>query len=362
MKRMEFGYNKLGGSIPPSWANFSKLTNLSLSFNNISGSIPSLAGMWPNLLEFDIAVNNISGTIPEELYQVAKLDSLILNNNRLQGSLSESIGNLGLLRGSIDVSYNRLDGTIPKALASLSAVTSIYLDSNLFSGALPCELAAMSLKELNISMNNFDTTLPECYLDSTSNIVILYATYANLTGPLPEPFAMSSKLTTLALSGNPTEGTLPGAWGSATNLVNLEMDKMELSGTIPLSYNRSFSSFSVIGNHLTGEIPRGMFGMGNFYFNGNIGLTGCYKWYYSASSRSLYCQAYNTSLCCISSGYCCKGIPDCPDYKACYLPPTTPSPLSPSPLPVTEDAAPEISGPAVLVASLAALSIFMTMY
>ena len=361
MKRMDFGSNQLEGTIPPNWANFSKLTNISLSFNKISGSIPTVDGMWPNLLEFDIEGNNISGTIPEELYQMSKLDTLILANNSLQGSLSDSIGNLGLLRGIFDVSSNFLDGTIPKVLASLSAVTSIYLDDNLFSGELPCGFAAMSLSVLNISANNFYTTLPECYLDSTSNIVMLYATYANLTGPLPEPATMSSKLTTLALSGNPTEGTLPASWANATKLKIMQMNRMELSGTIPVSYNNYIiKTFSVVDNYLTGEIPYKMFEYGNIYLNGNIGLTGCYGWYYNVYEGSIYCEAYNTSLCCISGGYCCDGIPGCwPNSKSCYLPPTTPSP--PPPAPLLEDAAPSISGPTVVVASLAALSIFMTM-
>ncbi|KAK7279872.1 hypothetical protein RJT34_24931 [Clitoria ternatea] len=67
---------------------------------------------------------------------LTRLQSLILPNNRLVGSIPKDIGNLKQLE-SIDLSNNRLSGEISQSMSTLSFLAVLNLSFNNFMGKIP---------------------------------------------------------------------------------------------------------------------------------------------------------------------------------------------------------------------------------
>jgi Leucine-rich repeat (LRR) protein len=60
--------------------------------------------------------------MPEEIGSCTKLESLMVNHNRLSGDLPASIGNLRNLHIVLDASNNKLTGELPAQLGKLGNV------------------------------------------------------------------------------------------------------------------------------------------------------------------------------------------------------------------------------------------------
>ena len=68
-----------------------------MNLNNVACwgkfNLTSLARL-DELLYLDLSDNLFSGVIPEELFEMPKLQSLVLSSNRIEGTLSNKMGRL----------------------------------------------------------------------------------------------------------------------------------------------------------------------------------------------------------------------------------------------------------------------------
>ncbi|KAI3811850.1 hypothetical protein L1987_21582 [Smallanthus sonchifolius] len=144
-------HNNLSGSIPDTWGS-GELTSFTLDHNFLTGSIPPSLSKMPNLEKINLGHNHIDGVIPNEFANLSKLQILDLSNNAIKGSLpSFSSSNLSVLI----LDSNRLNGPIPDTIGNLSSLTQLRLSHNNFSGEIPKSVGDLkNLDSLNVSYNS----------------------------------------------------------------------------------------------------------------------------------------------------------------------------------------------------------------
>ena len=160
----------IGGSLPTTIGNLSKLVEIDLSGNNLS--------------------NNISVNIPNQIGQLTALEKLDLSDNNLSGSPpSRWWSSLTKLK-TLDLSGNEFSGTIPSRLRSISTLTDLDLSDNKFFGSIPGSLDRLTaLKTLDISNNEITGTIPRRLGNLAGSGLTKFSFCGNnLTGSLPTAF------------------------------------------------------------------------------------------------------------------------------------------------------------------------------
>jgi Leucine-rich repeat (LRR) protein len=248
--------NRLQGPIPAQLGNLQHLTTLWLSGNRLEGSIPPLLGSARALQDLQLSANLLDGEIPAELMVLPELMNLDLSANRLSGPLPD-LGNLSNLR-SLDLSNNLLTGPIPADLGNLILLESLILSYNPLGAALPARLSNLTnLVYLYATDDQLTGPLPDLSSMTKLQEVFLYSN--ELSGDVP-PLAGASGLTLFNASNNQFSGRLPREWTSLTNLLGIDVYANQLSGDIPEEIGNltKLESFNVSENHLTGRLPAGI--------------------------------------------------------------------------------------------------------
>ncbi|XP_028785400.1 probable leucine-rich repeat receptor-like protein kinase At5g49770, partial [Neltuma alba] len=127
---VRYDHNQMTGEVPSSIKNLTKLTDLNLGNNKLNGSMPDLTGLdalasvdlsnnsfnpsnipsWasslPYLTTLLLESTGLQGEIPDSLFSQSNLETVILRNNKLNGTLDvgNSLPNLNL----IDLQDNRI--------------------------------------------------------------------------------------------------------------------------------------------------------------------------------------------------------------------------------------------------------------
>ncbi|XP_057810336.1 leucine-rich repeat receptor protein kinase HPCA1-like isoform X2 [Salvia miltiorrhiza] len=229
------------GQIPPSIGSLQKLVYLSLNLNNFIGEIPASIGNLSNLFWLDIADNKLTGSIPVSKGSTPGLDMLVsakhfhFGGNQLSGQIPPQLFSSKLPLKHLLLENNRLTGSIPSSLGLVQTLEVIRLDKNLLSGAVPDNL------------NNL------------SNIQELYLANNKLTGPLPNLTAMHS-LNYVDLSNNTFEETdVPPWFLSLQSLTSLIMENTHIKGELPVSLFSLAQLQTVVlrKNHINGTLNIG---------------------------------------------------------------------------------------------------------
>ena len=95
-----------------------------------------------------------AGSVPGEFGQWAKIPQLVVSYNKLNGSLSDALGNLTSIKG-LGLNDNQLMGQLPaswgiSAIANTSAFDGgLNLANNLLTGPVPATWAGSSSRYVN---------------------------------------------------------------------------------------------------------------------------------------------------------------------------------------------------------------------
>ena len=332
LETLQLSSNKLGGSTPESLGKLSKLKKLELSGNQLklNDSITDCAvqtqipeteclalvdlytstngANWENnygwnatyvpcswndpfggvscsdghVTKLTLRDNKLSGSIPESLGNLSNLTDIILNNNQLSGSIPESLGNLSNLK-TLELSENQLSGSIPKSLGNLSKLGILELYNNKLSGSITESLNKLSsLSILNLSGNQLklNDSITDCAVQTQIDkeechvLVDLYTStnganwkensgwnVTNIPCSWEGVTCYGGNVTGLYLDDNQLGGSIPESLGKLSQLIELSLSDNQLSGSIPESLgklNKLWIVFNLSSNQLGGSIPESL--------------------------------------------------------------------------------------------------------
>ncbi|XP_059462693.1 receptor kinase-like protein Xa21 [Corylus avellana] len=315
LERLAFGLNKFSGLIPSYLSNCSKLVILDLSSNILSGPIPKSLGHLKYLQGLGLEGNQLTGEPKDQelnflsyLSNCRVLEVLVISNNPLGITLSDSIGNfsttlrtiyanqcqikgrvpmsIGSLRGliSIDLSNNNLTGNIPSTIGGLERLQRLYLGGNKIKGFIPesiCQLK--NLGELDLSNNKISGSIPNC-ISNLNILQKLYLSFNRLESPIPlnlwnlenllflnlslnslggylSPNMKKSKvIVAIDLSWNQITGSIPSIIGAFESLGYLDLSRNSFQGEIPQSFGdlKGLDVLNLSHNNLSGVIPKSL--------------------------------------------------------------------------------------------------------
>lgn len=273
----------LSNLAPSQLGQMPSLSFLILQKQRIRGSIPPHIGLMTQLNILEISRNAITGTIPTEIGLMQKMIGFHADGNALTGTIPSEIG-LPTDLFSLKLNGNDLTGSVPSEIGLLTDLISIDLQDTLITGSLPIELFQLT--------NLMLLQLPEGVLQGTTPTELGLLT-SLMTKPVfnePEEEAASTSsilsdavldtaLMVLNLDGRSLTGTIPTEIGLLKSVMGINLSGNFLSGPIPteLALCTRLLSLRLGNNFLTGSIPSelGLFGsrvMG-FDLHGNS-LTG----------------------------------------------------------------------------------------
>lgn len=211
------------------------IARISLSGLKIVGTIPPTIAQLTSLTDLDISSNSIGGTLPSGIFQsLTNLVSLNIFSNRFSQTFPSTIGYLKALT-YLSVALNKFNGNIPSTISSLKALTFLSFGINNFLGTIPPSIQSLTgLTYLGFNGNKLTGTLTSG-VGALTKLVYFDVFGNSLNGTIPSSIGNLLSLTYLGLFNNNFYGSLPATIGSITNLNYFSILNNKLSGTIPSS-------------------------------------------------------------------------------------------------------------------------------
>ncbi|GKV26025.1 hypothetical protein SLEP1_g35386 [Rubroshorea leprosula] len=255
--------NILSGQIPSSLANLTQLSVLDLSGNHFSGPIPFHATRFSKLSTLDLSYNLLNGTLPPWIFTLPLLEYLYLNHNQFQGQINQ-FQQKSLIQ--LFLSNNKLQGSIPNSMANLVNLYSLDLSSNHF--------ITLSYNNLSLRMNaHANFTLPKltnvllssCNLSEFPNFLrhsdglrSLVLSKSSIPGNIPEWICEMDDLEILDLSHNNLSGKIPNCLPMSLSVLNLQANYFD--GIISFGFPKGcgLRNLNLHGNQMDGPLPRSL--------------------------------------------------------------------------------------------------------
>ncbi|KAM6570711.1 hypothetical protein CsatB_018696 [Cannabis sativa] len=258
----------LHGRIPLGFAELPNLQTLRLRTNyNLNASCFEIfRGRWKSIKFVDLSNNKVQGRLPTSIGNMTSLTYLDLSKNNVQGGIPGSIGKLCNLNW-LDMSYNKLNGTLPELLegthschseSPLPSLEYLHLKNNELVGLLPQWLGQLrNLVKLILNKNLLNDGLIPNSIGNIQYLNVLDLSSNNIIGNIPLSFGKLSSLNALDLSKNNLSGTIPKSFGQLSALQTLHLGDNKLSGNIPSSFQNllSLETLDLGNNRLAGNIP-----------------------------------------------------------------------------------------------------------
>nr|XP_048324139.1 receptor-like protein 7 [Ziziphus jujuba var. spinosa] len=234
---LELCGNKIYGQIPKWMWNTSvdTLEDLNIGDNFITGFHQQPAVLpWVNLDVLELSLNMLQGPLPIPL---PSIKAYIISGNMMTGKIPHVFCNLSSLY-ILDLSDNNIDGMIPQCFRNLSS-----------------SLAVLSLRN-----NSFHGVIPQtCSGNASNNLMLVDLSYNQLQGQLPRSLSNCMMLEGIVVSNNRLNDVFPSWLGSLPKLKLLTLRKNEFYGAIGKpEKDLEFPKLQVIDlscNNFSGELP-----------------------------------------------------------------------------------------------------------
>jgi Leucine-rich repeat (LRR) protein len=214
---MDIGGNRIIDSFPSWLSGIYGLSVIVLRSNPFYGAIGDIVGdkkseeSFPSLQVIDLASNNFSGNLNSQWFE--KLEMMMLNysssherghryynrfrseadtfyhgyfDTMYKGSYVAFDRILNTSTTIIDLSNNRLEGTIPESIGRLVSLRFLNMSHNAFTGTVPAQLGNMTdLESLDHSCNKLTGEIPQELSDLTF-LGFLNLSNNHLVGKIPQ--------------------------------------------------------------------------------------------------------------------------------------------------------------------------------
>lgn len=203
LERLDVSNNQLSGNIPPSFANLRSMQEFNVSTNALtSTSLEAILRGMQNISVLNLANNrfgnNFTDSLPPALRTMTSLVVLNLSNNQFIGSIPAlSVGSLR----EIVLDSNRLTGTVPASIADLPQLRRFSVAGNRLTGLTPTPFYQEALRDVNVANNRLT------FLDIEPNLAIPSFIYA------PQDSLGTARDTAITL-GTRFELQIPSAGGT----------------------------------------------------------------------------------------------------------------------------------------------------
>ncbi|XP_019181975.1 PREDICTED: probable LRR receptor-like serine/threonine-protein kinase At4g36180 [Ipomoea nil] len=256
LRYLDLSNNNIVDSIPDNIFQLPKLESLILQQNmELVGSLSKLSRWNCNqtLQVLDLSWTNISGKLPNSIGNLKSLKYFMLRESSFSGFLPETIGNLTNLK-VMEFEGNEFSGSLPPTISNLNQLTVLHISFNHFEGEIPWVFCIPSLLFLNLTQNQFTGNLPEISCKSSLQIVGLNNN--QLDGLIPHSIPNLFHTTDLNLASNNFSGNIPPFIFSIPSLLFLYLSENRFTGKLPeISSNSSLEIVDLSNNQLDGLIP-----------------------------------------------------------------------------------------------------------
>ncbi|PRP79017.1 putative leucine-rich repeat receptor-like protein kinase [Planoprotostelium fungivorum] len=255
IQRIDLSDNQLSGPLSADWTSCTALSYLILNNNEINGSFPHLP---PSLLQIDLSNNNMTGALPN--FTMVSLSVLDVSNNKFHSKLPSLPHNLTKLI----LCPNHVEGAWSSDLSSMIYLQHISLNSCGMSGAINGIEQLTSLVTLDLSNNNFTSTVLAKLSSPSLNHLDLR--FNQFNDDISTIASLPPGVTFLGLSNNNFSGVIPSNVVQFKQATNFYMSNMPaITGQLPTGFNlwSNLMEFDVSNNSINGSLPS---------FGGNYGL------------------------------------------------------------------------------------------
>lgn len=147
LQALSFANNQFTGNLDNFFSEdgpFLQLITVDFGNNKLNGTIPTTIGKFTSMTDLILKQNQLHGTIPLEIGTMIELDTLSLHSNNLKGKIPETIGMLENII-FLELGSNGLTGPVPGELHLLRKARVIVLGPNKLTGAVPPTLSSLKM-------------------------------------------------------------------------------------------------------------------------------------------------------------------------------------------------------------------------
>ena len=203
LEALQLGNNTLSGHLP-SFSDLPALTEVYLYDNNFSGPLPSNFSKHPDLVLFFAHNNNFDGELSSTIFDLKKLEAVILSGNeKLSGSLPPILDSPALT--SFIMEGCNLSGKLPQTIKT--NLTSLYLAGNNLKSTIPN--LPPSIREVSLANNRLYGKIDDSFFEHLLDLEVFDIRNNNIGGTMPTLLSELHHLEELRLELNKLSGTLP---------------------------------------------------------------------------------------------------------------------------------------------------------
>ncbi|KAF8719436.1 hypothetical protein HU200_024151 [Digitaria exilis] len=238
-----------------------RVTSLRLLSNNIQGTLSNSIGQLSRLTYLDLSFNiGLGGPLPASIGSLSQLSILILAGCSFTGSIPQELGNLQQLT-FLALNSNQFSGTIPPSLGLLTNLNWFDLADNQLTGSIPISTAntpgldfLTKTQHFHFNKNQLSGTLTGLFNSKMTLVHILFDSN-QFTGPIPAELGTITTLQVLRLDRNGFAGAVPPNISNLVNLNELSLASNQLTGSLPdLSSMTSLNVVDLSNNSFTTSV------------------------------------------------------------------------------------------------------------